>query len=176
MSTSDVKSRCSIRGRIAFVLAIAEQCIGLLKYSETVYTLAANALADAWKWEEGGQVDGDQLDYYLENSDEESLAVYGCNPPESAWAAVMAITSAISYVIWHAYKKDGVTRMSESIHEVTEAVVDEVIDFAEKSPGFDLAYLDCVTKYIVEKCGSATPDDLGEPIARASILKACGKP
>jgi hypothetical protein len=174
MNAGDVKSRCSIRGRVAFVLAIAEQCVGLLKYSEKVYSLATKALDDAWKWEEGGQVDGDQLDYYIENAEEESLAVYGCNPPESAQAAVMTITSAMCYVTWHAYKKDGVTRMSESIHEVTESVIEEVIDFAEKVPGFDPAFVDCLAEYLVEKCGSATCDELGRPIARASVLTACG--
>lgn len=173
MNVADVKSKCSVRGRVAFVLAIAEQFAESLKYSEKVYTLATKALEDAWKWEEGEQISGDQLDYYLENPEEESLAVYGCDPPASAWVGMMTLTSAISYVIWHAYKKDGIARMSSVIHEVTEDVVDEVVDFATRSPDFDVAFVDCIAKYLVEECGSATPNELGKPIAKASVIKAC---
>lgn len=173
MNVADVKSKCSIRGRVAFVLAIAEQFVESLKYSEKVYSLAQQALEDAWKWEEGGQITGDQLDYYLENPEEESLAVYECMAPEELKPGFVAITSALAYIAWHAYKKDGIKRMSDSIHQVSEAVVDQVFDFAKKSPGFDLPFADCVAKYLVEICGSSTPNGLGEPIAKASVMKAC---
>lgn len=173
MNVANVKSKCSICGRVAFVLAIAEQFVESLNYSEKVYSLALKALEDAWKWEEGEQITGDQLNYYLENPEEESLAVYGCDPPASAWASIMTLTSAMSYVTWHAYKKDGITRMSSVIHEVTEDVVDEVVDFAKKSPGFDVPFADCIAKYLVDKCRSSTPNGLGEPIAKASVMKAC---
>ena len=136
MNTADVKAKCSIRGRANFVLAIAERCIGQLLYSDKVHNLAVKAIRDAWQWEEGEKVHGDLLDYYLENPEEESLAVYGCDPPRKAFAAIMAITSAVAYVTWHAYRKDGVTTMSSSIHEVSESVVDEVVDFALEVPGF----------------------------------------
>jgi len=173
MDAMDVKSKCSIRGRVAFVLAISQQCLGLLKYSEKIYNFTAKGLEDAWTWEEGGSISGDQLDYYLENPEEESLAVYGCDPPKSAWAAVMAITSALSYVIWHAYKKDGVMRMSETIHEVSESVFDEVIDFAKQSPAINDVFLDRLSKYIVENYSSADSSDLGKSIPKASVLQAC---
>ena len=169
MDAGDVKLRCSIRGRVAFVLAISEQCVGSLTYSEKVHRLATQALEDAWKWEEGGHVSGDQLGYYLENAEEESLAVYGCNPPPSALPAMMAITSAMAYVIWHAYKKDGGKGMSATILEVDENVIDEVIDFAKKSPGFDFAFLDRLCKHLVQMGGK--PDELGKPIGKASLLK-----
>jgi hypothetical protein len=175
MNTADVKAKCSIRGRVAFVLAIAEGCIGQLRYSDKVYTLAAKAMRDAWKWEEGEKVHGDLLDYYLENPEEESLAVYGCDPPESAFAAIMAITSAVAYVTWHAYRKDRATMMSSSIHEVTESVVDEVVDFASRSPGFDAAFIDCVSSYLVKKCGNSNPSELGEPVKRQMVLDACSQ-
>lgn len=174
MKTADVKSRCSIRGRVAFVLAVAEQCVELLRYSEEVYVLARKALEDGWKWEEEGQVDGDQLDYYIENPEEESLAAYECMAPQAVQPSFVAITSALAYVAWHAYKKDGITRMSDSIHQVSEAVVDQVVEFATKSPGFSVAFVDCVAEYLIAKCRGTTPDELGEPIARASVLKACG--
>jgi hypothetical protein len=172
MNVGDVKSKCSIRGRVAFVLAIAEQFVESLKYSEKVYSLATKALDDAWKWEVGEQISGDQLDYYLENPEEESLAVYECMAPEELKPGFVAITSALAYVAWQAYKKDGIKRMSDSIHQVSETVIDQVVDFAKKSPGFDVPFVDCIAKYLVEKCGSSTRDGLGEPIAKASLMKA----
>jgi hypothetical protein len=173
MNMLDVKTKCSIRGRVAFVLALAEKCVGLLRYDEKVYNLAAKALEDAWKWEEGQKVHGDQLDYYLENPEEESLAVYGCDPPKSAWAAIMAITSAVAFVAWHAYKKDGITKMSSSIHEVSESVIDDVVGFATQSPSCDAAFLECVSKYVVEKCGNSNVSELGKPVKREAVLDAC---
>ncbi|MBI3409908.1 MAG: hypothetical protein HY040_16335 [Planctomycetes bacterium] len=173
MNAIDVKIKCSIRGRVAFVLAIAEKCLGLLQYSEKVYNIAAKALEDAWKWEEGRKVHGDQLDYYLENPEEESLAVYGCDPPKPSWAAIMAITSALAFVTWHAYKKDGIKRMSSTIHEVSESVVDDVVGYATQSAGCDPAFLECISKYIVEKCGSSDVSELGKPMKREAVLGAC---
>ena len=173
MNVSDLKSKCSIRGRVAFVLAIAERFAESLRYSDKVYHLARNALRDAWKWEEGAKVSGDELDYYLENPEEESLAVYECTAPESIQAGFIVITSAVAYVAWHAYKKDGIHRMSDSIHQVSEAVVDQVIDYAKKSPSFDVAFLDCICKYLGQQCGTADPNELGAAISRASMLEAC---
>ena len=173
MNTTDIKARCSIRGRAAFVLAVAERCIGQLRYSDKVYDLAAKAMRDAWKWEEGEKIHGDLLDYYLENSDEESLAVYGCDPPKSAFAAIMAITSAVAYVAWHAYRQDGVTTMSSSIHEVTESVVDEVVGFATTSPGFDATFIDCISGYLGKTCRASNPAEMGEPVRRETVLEAC---
>ena len=173
MNSKDVKTKCSIRGRVAFVLALSEKCIQQLRYSEKVFQLARKALEEAWKWEEGGKIDGDQLDYYLENEEEQSLAVYGCNPPEQSSAAIMAITSALAFVIWHAYKKDGITRMSSTIHEVNESVIDEVVGFALKSPGFDSTFIKCLAEYLVKHCGRSNPDELGSSITRVAVLGAC---
>lgn len=173
MNVADVKSKCSIRGRVAFVLAIAEQFVESLKYSEKVYSLATKALEDAWKWEEGEQISGDQLDYYLENPEEESLSVYECMASAEIQPGFVAITSALAYVAWHAYKKDGIKRMSDSIHQVSETVIDQVVDFAKKSSGFDVSFVDCIAKFLVEQCEGSTPDGLGEPIAKVSVMKAC---
>ena len=175
MNATDVKAKCSIRGRVAFVLAIAEQCIEHLHYSDKVYELAAKAIEDAWKWEEGGQINGEHLDYYLENEEEESLAVYGCNPPERAFGAIMAVTSAVAYVTRQAYKKDGITRMSSTIHEVSESVVDDVVESALKSPGFNPAFIDCMATYLVEVCAGLHVNDLGAPIEKQAVLNACEK-
>jgi hypothetical protein len=159
--------------RVALVLAIADQCIEQLRYSEKVYNLTANALRDAWKWEQGEPIHGDLLDYYLENPEEESLAVYGCDPPTSSLAAIMAITSAVAYVAWHAYKKDGITAISSTIHEVSESVLDEVVDYATSSPRFDATFIDRVSRYLVEKCGISDPEQLGQPVTRQMVLDAC---
>lgn len=173
MNAADVKTRCSIRGRVAFVLAIADQCTEPLRYNEEVFQLAASALQEAWNWQEGQTVTGDQLDYYLENDEEESLAVYGCDPPESASAAVMAITSAVAFVIWHAYKKDEITAVSSTIHEVSESVIDDVVGFAIKSPGFEGAFVSCVADYLVKRCATSDSNELGAPVKRGLVLNAC---
>jgi hypothetical protein len=170
MNTMDLKSRCSIRGRAAFVLAIAEQCVGLLKYSERPYALATKALEEAWKWEEGHEVAASHLYSYLENPAEEALMVYEWDCPEAVAGGFVAVTSALAYVVWHAYKQQGITTMPSSIQEVSEAVIDQVIDFARQSQDLSVAYVDCLSKFLVEKCRSAGPTELGGPIERASVL------
>jgi hypothetical protein len=158
---------------VAFVLAIAERCLEALKYDSKVYECARDAIALAWRWEEGGVVSGDDLDYYVENADEESLAVYGCSVPPQAFSEMMAITSAMCYVTWHAYKSDGITRMSESIGSVSEDVVGEVIGFATSSRYGKEEYMMCLLNEIESKCGSLTNEVLGIPIMRKSLCDAC---
>jgi hypothetical protein len=172
MNTTRIRATCSIRSRVAFVLAVAESCIDRLRYNPKVFNLAVEAIRDAWRWEEGEPVSGDQLDHHLEGSEEESLAVYGCDPPESARAAVMAVTSAVAYVAWHAYRHDGVSAVSSTIHEVDESVIDDVVAYASSSPGFRADFADCVADYLLRQCTS-TPAELGLPVTRRSVIDAC---
>jgi hypothetical protein len=175
MNGIDVRTKCSIRGRVAFALAVAEQCLPALHCDKKIYELSSTALKLAWRWAEGENIHGDVLDYYLENSDDESLAVYGCDPPESGRAALMALTSAIAYVTWHAYLKEGVRTMSSTIHDVDESVLDEVVEFAKENPGFDTGFLDCISAVLVKECHDEDPRKLGRPINRRKLVRECDR-
>src|SRR5258708_37163833 len=100
---SDLSDKIPIRARVAFVLALAERVLPSLANNPAGFQAAQQALADAWRWEEGEDVRAAQL---YEN-DVSALAVQGSlitNTEESA--AMCAATSAFYYVLWHAFRQD----------------------------------------------------------------------
>ena len=176
MALDRLKSRCSIRGRVAFALALAERCVELLKHDNVAYQLARNALDDAWMWEEGAVVSGDRLSGYLENAEDESLVAYESMAPERAKPGFAAIITAVAYVAWHAYIEDHESAlMSESINEVSEAALDDIVALVEASTELGPRFVDRVADYIANECASESPLALGQPVARLKVVLACAE-
>jgi hypothetical protein len=156
----------SIRGRVSFVLAIAEQVVEELSGSPDGYSLAQEAIEKAWEWQGTLEITGDNLYAYLENEDDSGLLVHEWEANEddeevcSAW---ISLTSAIAYVTWHAYKQNGINVMPSSIWEVSEDTIGQVLDYAMRTSVYNPEFTRRLIDYLVSECRSTDSSDLGEP-------------
>jgi len=162
---------CTISARVALVLTIAELA------STTIAAGAPgervrNALDLAWRWEQSGDVSGAALNRVLENEDDDGLLVDESAAPEHEVSAWVVITSAVAYATWHAFKREGTNHMPETIGEVTEEVIDQVVSYARQVPGLDHDAMDRLVQYCVEHHRAATAAERGAPVARAAMLQA----
>jgi immunity protein Imm6 of predicted polymorphic toxin system len=168
---ADVLAHATIRGRVAFVLAAAER-VASGKHAKT----ALAALADAWQWVEGKQISASDI---YENVDALFAADSDATSDAREAAAVRAAVSAFYYAAWHAFRREWTTNnrlaIPSDIADVTEEVIDEVSTFALESGAFDEAALSRLAAHIFAKAGEGShQDDLGAPIARATILREYG--
>ena len=62
---SEQLSWCSIRDRVAFMLANAEAALNTIKTSEGIATRIRTALDLAWRWEQVADVSGEALQEVL---------------------------------------------------------------------------------------------------------------
>jgi hypothetical protein len=164
-------SGCTIRARVAFVLAIAEVVRNAITAREEVAERIRSALDLAWRWEQFGGVSGRALYDMLENENEDGLMVEEWAAPEAQKPAWVAMTSAISYTSWHAFVTAGDKRLPEPIDEVSEEVIDQTVAYARRAPGFDPRCVDRLAQYCVDHHRTADSSVLGEPIAREAMLQ-----
>jgi Immunity protein Imm6 len=171
VSPSVTLATCTISARVAFVLTIAE-------LASTTITARApgkrvrSALDLAWRWQQSGDVMGAALDHVLENEDDDGLLVDESAAPEHDVPAWVAITSAIAYAAWHAFRREGASHMPETIGEVTEEVIDQVASYAREAPGLDHDAVDRLVRYCVEYHRAAAASERGAPVARAAMRQA----
>jgi hypothetical protein len=166
---------CTIRARVAFVLAIAEVARKAIETDEIMAKQIRNALDLAWRWEQSGDVSGAALSNAVEgeSGNDDNLAVEMGEAPEVQKPAWVALTSAILYTSWHAYLADSDKKvvMTETVSEVNEEVIDEIVDYAGRVPGFDLRLFDRLAQYCVDHHRTADSSALGEPIPREVMLQ-----
>ena len=65
--------------------------------------------------------------------------------------------------------------MSSTVHDIDESVLDEVVEFAKGSPGFDAGFIDCISTILVKECHEEDPRKLGKPINRHKVLRECAR-
>jgi hypothetical protein len=162
---------CTIRARVAFVLAVAEVVRPAIQTREVVAARIRSALDLAWRWEQFGGISGRALYDMLESENEDGLMVEEWEAPAEQKPAWVAITSAISYASWHAFVTGGDKRIPEPIAEVSEEVIDQVVAYARRAPGFDPGGVDRLAQYCVDHHRSADSSVLGEPIPREIVLQ-----
>jgi len=171
-SYSTLLTACTIRARIAFVLAIAEVVRASIETHEIVAERLRSALDLAWRSEQSSGVSGDALHDTLESYNDDALMVEESKAPDPQKPAWAAITSAIAYASWHAYLAGGDRRgIPETIDEVSEEVIDQVVTYARRAPGFDPRVVDRLKQYCVDHHRTADPTVWGEPIAREVMLQ-----
>jgi hypothetical protein len=162
---------CTISARVAFVLTIAELASAAIAVGAPGERVR-NALDLAWRWEQSGGVSGAALDRVLENEDDDGLLVDESAAPEQEAPAWVTITSAIAYTAWHAFMHEGASHMPETIGEVTEEVIGQVVSYAREVPDLDHAAIDRLVRYCVEHHRAAAASERGAPVARAAMLQA----
>ena len=163
---------CTIRARVAFVLAVAEWARDKVITSKDASARLHNAFDLAWRWQQTANVSGKTLDSVLADEADTGLAVEESMAPTAEKPAWVTITSAICYVCWHAYINVGDEEgMSEFISEVREDVIDQTIDFARRVPGFNQAAVDRLAQYCINHHKMANDKELGEPISRETMMQ-----
>lgn len=165
---SDLRQRVPIRGRVAFVLAVAQKVLPALEHKQDALSAAAQALADGWRWEEGETISSLQL---YEKDDEDLVLQGSLVKDEKALPAIMAATSAFYYMLWHAYKLDlnrGQVKRGEvpNMGEVSEEVIDEVCQYAMQSVLCEEDWITELTKRLIKDYGTDNPEELGAVVPR----------
>lgn len=126
----------SSRGRCAFVLELVGRLPDQLTADPDGANLARRGLAEARAWLAGEPVDPERLAAYADSEGMDNLIVREHLQGDTAREdAHIAVTTAILYVAWHAYRAAGRGDTSQILDEVSEHSVDDVVRFA-RSSGF----------------------------------------
>jgi hypothetical protein len=166
--------KITIRARVALYLAVAESLVNIIKEEDEGYTEARNALDKCWKWLEGEEIAGDTLYECLENEDDTGLLVFGSmaagNPLElSVWNT---LATALMYVIWQAYKAEGEKYLPQTIEDVNETMIDDLLSCANESKQFNILWLEELKQYLLEKYPTSEPNQLGKPIDKTEVMNS----
>lgn len=166
---SNLSDTIPVRPRVAFVLAIAERVAPALAENTNAFNAVGKALADGWRWEQGESIRAAQL----YDDDVDFLAVQGSLPlNKEASAAMSAATSAFYCVMWHAFRQDlraGLVSEGEvpnDIADVTEAVMNEVCNFATQTSFCDEHWIASLAERLSTDFRTAKPDELGPVVPR----------
>jgi len=168
-------SRCTIRARVAFVLAIAERAYTTIETNATQRGQIRNALDLAQRWQDNAYVSGDSLYEAVVGDAQEMLAESAfffftpdSNDPRTfAWSTII---SAMFYISWHAYGRRG--RLPEPIADVEEEDIDHTVKLALRIPNFNGAAIERLARYCIRHYRSPDGSDLGEPISAQTMLEA----
>jgi hypothetical protein len=174
MQFHSVLAKCTVRARVAFVLAIAETETQVIDADENIANRIRTALELAWEWEERGNVSGDLLYHTLENEKGDGLLVYEFEAANAIKPAWVTITSAIAYTAWHAYVCKKIKFLPEPMYEINEEIIDQAVLCAKRAPGFDPQFLEVLVRYCIENHRSGESNSLGRSIPRDEILSAAG--
>jgi len=160
----------TIRARVAYVLGIAEHIISDIKSDSSGYLLAKEAIKTAWAWQNNANISADVLNEYLMNENEEGLLIHEQEASEDIVSAWITITTAIAYVAWQAYKQKNEFPPG-ALCEVSEEIVEQVIEYASKTNVYDAYFVNKLSEYLNTKCSTQKSNELGKPINREDFLK-----
>jgi len=169
---------CSVRSRVAFVLALAERASARIEAEEWLAGRIRAALDSAWRWEQVGDVSGDTLyeavDGSTQNLDDDD-GIQERMVAVTQTFSVFTIMSALYYTSWHAYVVAGEKSFPEPICEVSEEDIDVAVGYARQMlTGFNQAAVDCLAQYCIDHHKAANENELGEPISRETMLEVAG--
>jgi hypothetical protein len=152
----------TIRARAAYYLAVAESVFAAAPPDDRGLEIARQAMNKAWQWIEGASVEADELDGYLENEDTGLQFFIKSN-------TCVAVSAALSYVIWRAYQAEGAKYTPQTMNEVTEEMIVALHGFAEQTSRFDHQLARRLLSYLRTNYMTSKIDDLGAPILRRDI-------
>jgi Immunity protein Imm6 len=146
----------------------------MLEENDEGYAEARNALDKCWKWLEGEEIAGDTLYECLENENDTGLLVFGSmavdNPLKlSVWNT---IATALMYVIWQAYEAEGEKYLPQTIEEVDETMIDDLLSCASESNQLNVSWLEGLKQYLLTKYPANEPSQLGKPIDKAEVMNS----
>jgi hypothetical protein len=155
MSTTELRqflTTTSVRGRVAFVLAIAGRALSLLVPGTPAYTVSTKVVNAAWPFAEGGHVAALHLNQYLEIIVEMEMGAVGA---EKQGLSVIGL--GVAYITWEAF----------GIDLATGAVRDEDVPGEEMA---DISEKDIETVYL------RVVDALGDEMAKFchNVINAIG--
>jgi hypothetical protein len=166
----------TIRGRVAFYLAIAQKLFEELENNDDGYLYANEALNQCWFWLNGKDLTGDELCEYLENENDTGLMVFSSNVQdnpvkEPIW---IVIITALMYTIWQAYQLKHEKYLPESIEQVDENAIDYLIEYAHKCQSFNEVWIELLRKYLLENHKTDNANEYGNPIMKSDIMMVVG--
>lgn len=166
---------CTIRARVAFVLAIAEWARTTIETDKVAAARVRSALDLAWQWQQTAKVSGEALQDTVEGEEESEVGLAFDEPmaPDAQKPAWCVVIDAVCYTCWHAYVAGGDKRgMSEAISEVTEEIIDQTVKDARQVLGFDQGAVDRLAQYCIDHHRSTKDNELGAAISREVMLQA----
>jgi hypothetical protein len=169
-------AECTVRARVAFVLAVAEAAHTSIETTMIMAERIRRALDLAWQWEQSGDVPGRALSKAVEGGDndepDENIVIMSCMVPEAQRPAWRVVMNAVLYTSWHAHLAAGDKKgISEIVNEIDENAIDMVMYDAPHIPGVDLRLADRLAQYCIDHHRTADPSALGEPIPREVMLQ-----
>jgi hypothetical protein len=168
----DLICKMTIRARVALYLAVAENVFKLLKEEDKGYAEAKDALDKCWEWLEGRNVSADTLYEYLENADDSGLLVFGSMAAGNSLKLSIwnTLATALMYVIWQAYNVEGEKYLPQTIEEVDETMIDDLLSCATESNQFNVSWFEKLKQHLLDKYPVNELNQLGKPVHKAEVI------
>jgi len=169
---------CSVRSRVAFLLAVAELASAKIEAERDVAGRIRAALDLVWRWEQNSDVSADALYEAVDGSTENLNDDDGIQEHMVAVTQkfpVFTIMSALYYTSWHAAIAAGEKNFPEPVCEVSEEDIDVAVDYARQMPtGFNQAAVDRLAQYCIANHKAADDKDRGAANSRETMLEVAG--
>jgi hypothetical protein len=143
MTESTNLQSLSIRGKVAYLLSIAESIFSVINDSSNGSIQARVGLNKCWEWLSGNSiVSGDDIYYFLANEDDTGLDVYSYELDENDlkflnWEVII---HTIGYVAWQAYNLDKEKYVPQDIEKVDDTTIDNIFEYLNQIPSFNKEY------------------------------------
>lgn len=170
----ELLSDLTVRARVAFHLAVAEEAFATVAPGDPGRARAREALDAGWRWVEGAPVSADELYRRLENEQDTGLMVWGqaaSADPEAA-AAWCAIIDAWMYLVWRAYAAESCVYLPQTIEDVDETMIDDLLGHAGQTRSFDPTRATRRRDRLLERHRRGDVERLGQPLTRDEALAA----
>jgi Immunity protein Imm6 len=170
----------SLRAKAAFMIALGEKVIDLLKEDKNIFSLSRNLLDKCWLWEEALGAAPLEIYEYLDSSNEDIVEAQELSltcqidlkAPKPILTAIITIINTGSIVVKYAYEVMGNDQWPPvSITETSEdrnipAVVEDIIE----NKVIDGIWIERAMSYLMSNYKSDDPNALGEPIKREELM------
>jgi hypothetical protein len=150
---SDFLNQLNLKGRAAFTLILGEQAYDKIDKSIEGINVAREALDAGWRWLSGKSINED--DYYelIENANDTGLYYYGTvlkKGDEHTSNLFNVVLVAAMYTSRQIYDSLDCKYLPQTLEEVDEEFVDQLIGYAKKAKIYNEVYIDRLKAHLID--------------------------
>ncbi len=173
---SDISSylgTLTLKAKACFIMLLAEQAYKEIDKSIDGIGVARNALDSAWQWLGGANVDEDNFYTYIENVNDTGLYFYGSilkkeNIHLSNLFNVILIS--IMYTSSQIYKASGCKYVPQTLEEVDDEFIDQLIRYLEKTDLYDQDHIESLKLHFTKHHAANFINEVGGNIEKNNVM------